>query len=138
MLAPKGKPISQTYFELWCRTFDDSFVIGTNPREMAYFSGFSGERAESTWRTRINILKELGFIDVKGSPLNPIHYILIYNPYLIIQKHHDNGTLKDEIYNTLLQRLIEIGADDLQKIPKEKDEEKSIDLKSLMDTEIKL
>ena len=49
MVAPKGKPVSQTYLDLWCRTFDDSFVIASKPREMAFYSGFTGERAERTW-----------------------------------------------------------------------------------------
>ena len=48
MLAPKGKPVSATYLDLWCRTFDDSFVIVSKPREMAYFAGFSGERGHHT------------------------------------------------------------------------------------------
>ena len=48
MLAPKGKPLSQAYFDLWCRTFDDSFIIVSKPREMAFYSGFTGERAERT------------------------------------------------------------------------------------------
>lgn len=50
MLAPKGKPVSQTYLDLWCRTYEDSFVVVADPRAMAFYSGFTGERAESTWR----------------------------------------------------------------------------------------
>ena len=30
----KGKPVSSTYLDLWCRTFDDSFVIANKDREM--------------------------------------------------------------------------------------------------------
>lgn len=43
MLAPNGKPVSATHFDLWCRTYDDSFVIVSKAREMAYFAGFTGE-----------------------------------------------------------------------------------------------
>ncbi len=136
LLAPKGKPVSQTYLELWCRTFDDSFLIVTNPREMAFFSGFSGERAETTWKTRIKLLNEMGFIDIKGSPMNPVHYILIYNPYLILQKHHESGLLKDDLYETLVQRLIEIGADDLQKVSHDKDQSNKIDVDEIMNTKL--
>jgi hypothetical protein len=124
ILAPKGKPVSSTYFELWCRTFDDSFVIVSNPREMAFFSGFTGERAESTWRTRMNILDKLGFIDAQGSSLSPIHYVLLYNPFLVIKKHHEEKNLNDDYYNTLLHRLIEVGTNDLQ--DDDVDDEKNI------------
>lgn len=113
LLAPKGKPVSSTYFELWCRTYDDSFVIVSNPREMAYFSGFSGERAVSTWSSRIRILCELGFIRVEGSGVTPINYILLINPYLVIKAQHAEKNVSDPVYNSLQQRLIEIGADDL-------------------------
>ncbi len=113
MLAPKGKPISQTYTDLWCRTFDDSFVIAAKPREMAYYSGFSGERAVRTWMSRMQILKELRFIDYKQGTSGPIHYILIFNPYHVIKKHRESGDLQEGPYNALRERMIEIRASDL-------------------------
>ena len=60
----KGKPVSSTYFDLWCRTYDDSFIVANKPREMAFFSGYTGERAERTWASRMRILEQLGFIDI--------------------------------------------------------------------------
>ena len=114
MLAPKGKPVSQTYLDLWCRTFDDAFVIVTNPREMAYYAGFSGERAEGTWATRMRILKELGFIDFREGASGPMNYVLIYNPYHIIKRHHEEGNLHDTAFTALKTRAIEIRATDLE------------------------
>ena len=61
----KRQPVSATYFELWCRTYNNGFVRANQPRDMAFFSGFSGERAEHTWLSRIEKLHELGFIDIK-------------------------------------------------------------------------
>jgi len=111
-LAPKGKPVSQTYLDLWCRTYDDSFVIVSKPREMAYHSGFSGERAESTWATRMRTLRDLGFIDIKEG-VSPINYALLYNPYYVIKKHYQEKRLSDAEFTALQQRLLDIGADDL-------------------------
>lgn len=112
MLAPKGKPVSQTYLDLWCRTYDDAFVIVQSARDMAYYSGFTGERAERTWATRIRILADLGFIDVKEG-VQPIHYILLFNPYHVIRNHFNEGRVNESAYNALQQRLLEIGAGDL-------------------------
>lgn len=112
-LAPKGKPISATYFDIWCRTYDDSFVIVSKPREMAYYSGFTGERAEGTWASRIRTLDDLGFINVKGG-VSRINYILVFNPYLIIKQYYEQGKINTDMYNALQERLIETGADDLQ------------------------
>src|ERR1700733_11826987 len=77
----KGKPVSSTYLDLWCRTYDDSFIVANKSREMAFFSGFTGERAERTWASRIRILADLGFIEVAEGPNGAISYVLIYNPY---------------------------------------------------------
>ncbi len=113
MLAPKGKPVSQTYLDLWCRTFDDAFVIVSKPREMTYYSGFSGERAERTWDSRMRILADLGFIDFRPGSNGPVHYVLLYNPYHVIARHHEAGRVNEAAYNALRERVIEIGANDL-------------------------
>src|ERR1700690_3797464 len=56
-----GKPVSAIYFALWCRVWDECLVTITNPREMAFEVGFTGQRAESVWASRMKILVELGF-----------------------------------------------------------------------------
>jgi len=109
----KGKPVSSAYFDLWCRTFDESFVIVNKAREMAFYSGFTGERAERTWASRIKTLEDLGFIGIKDGPNGPISYVLIYNPYRVIRGHYAAGHVPQGTYNALKQRLIEIGAQDL-------------------------
>ena len=112
MIADKGKPISATYLDLWCRTFNNSFVIASQPREMAYFSGFSGERAEHTWRSRIRKLTELGFIRTAEGATGADHYILILNPFLVIKEHIERGNVNKAAENTLRQRMIEVRAND--------------------------
>lgn len=109
----KGKPVSSTYFDLWCRTYDDSFIVANKSREMAFFSGFTGERAERTWTSRMRILAELGFIDIAEGPNGPISYVLIYNPYQVVMKHFQDGSINVASFNALKQRMIEIGAQDL-------------------------
>lgn len=108
----KGKPVSSTYLDLWCRTFDDSFVIASKPREMAFFSGFTGERAERTWASRIAILKSLGFIDVQSGSNGPISYILIRNPYHALRDLHGAGKIDATSWNALREKMIEIRAKD--------------------------
>jgi hypothetical protein len=112
-LMSKGKPVSAAYLDLWCRTFDDAFVIANKPREMAFFSGYSGERAERTWAARIRLLQDLGFIDVKGGPSGPISYILLFNPYLVLRSAHAKGLVDQSSWNALMEKIIEIRAKDL-------------------------
>jgi hypothetical protein len=80
---------------------------------MAYYSGFTSERAERAWTTRMRKLEELGFIDIKEGPSGPISYVLIFNPYLVIREHNDAGLIPGALFNSLTQRMIEIGAHDL-------------------------
>jgi hypothetical protein len=110
----KGKPISATYLELWCRMFDECFV-NLKPREMAFHSGFSGQRAEQTWSERMKILQKLGFIDIRPGPEGLFSYAVVLNPYKIIKTHFEqkHPGLDDAAYNALLQRVTEIGANDL-------------------------
>jgi len=105
-----------TYLELWSRAFDESFVTLSKPREMAFHSGFTGQRAERTWRSRMKILAELGFIDLQPGPSGPMSYTLIFNPYLVIKRLHDQETLKlrEDKYNALMERAGEIGANDFE------------------------
>ncbi len=109
----KGKPVSQTYLDLWCRTFNDSFVIANKPTEMAFYAGFNGERAVRTWADRISILDTLGFIEILDGPSGAISYILILNPFHVLKEHHAKGSIGTKAYNALIERLIETGTDEL-------------------------
>ena len=109
----KGKPVSMTYLELWCRAFDEGFI--TLRRELAFHAGFTGQRAERTWKERIRILAALRFIDIKSGASGPESYALIFNPYKVLEGHRANKTagLTDGKYNAMLARAAEIGAKDL-------------------------
>ena len=82
---------------------------------MAFHAGYSGQRAEQTWTDRIRILLQLGFIEVKAGPSGPLSYALIVNPYHIAKLHYSKKTpgMREDLYNALIQRANEVGADDL-------------------------
>jgi hypothetical protein len=111
----KGLPVSSTYLEIWCRAFDECFVTLNNQQNVAFHAGFSGQRALQTWKKRVHILSELGFIDIKSGPSGEISYVLILNPYDVIKKHYENKHpgIPQDMYNALSARAIEIGATDL-------------------------
>ncbi len=109
-----GKPLGQTYLSLWCHTYDEYMVTIANPRIIAFESGFTGQRAEATWIGRMKSLVELGFIDAKPGASGTYNYVLILNPYTTIKKLKDQGEpIPVNIYNALLQRMKDIGANDL-------------------------
>jgi hypothetical protein len=112
----KGKPVSSTYLEIWCRAYDECFVTLNKHQELAFHAGFMGQRALQTWKDRVQILSELGFIDIQEGPSGKMSYALIFNPYEVIKKHHQDKHLgiPEDMYIALAARAIEIGADDLE------------------------
>lgn len=109
----KGKPVSATYFDLWCRTYDECFVVLNKPTEMAFNSGFAGQRAIQTWQNRVSMLNKLGFISTQPGLSGPLSYALILNPYKVIKEHYRTQNVPANLYNPLLERAVEIGANDL-------------------------
>ena len=106
-----GRPASMTYLDLWTRAYDESFVTLAKPREMAFHAGFTSQRAERTWKQKLDVLAELKFIDLKSGPSGPHSYALIRNPYLVIQWHREKKTpgLREDKFNALVARALEIG-----------------------------
>jgi hypothetical protein len=110
-----GKPVSSIYLDLWCRSFDEHVITLNNKEEMAFYSGFGGQRGTQTWSNRLDILSELGFVKVAAGPHGKRSYALILNPYKIVEKHKKDKTpeLTDDHYNALVARAGEIKADDI-------------------------
>ena len=113
MLSPKGKPVSATYLDLWCRTYNNSFVVVSNPLDMAFCSGFSGERGRHTWIARIRQLEVSGFILVEPGPSGPVNYVLLKNPFHVLRRYIDEDKLPPQVANALRARMADIGATDL-------------------------
>ncbi|WP_407167658.1 hypothetical protein [Bradyrhizobium sp. ORS 111] len=107
----KGSPVSSTYLDLWTRVYDEGFVTLAKPREMAFHAGFSTQRAERTWRQKLDTLAALKFIDLKSGPSGPASYALLWNPYRVIAQHHEDRTpgLREDKFNALVARALELG-----------------------------
>lgn len=115
----KGAPVSTTYMTLWCSTWDNGFVQHIKPEEMAFASGFGGQRGEHTWAGRMKKLQELQFIDLKAGKAGPMTYALIHNPHLILQWHYAQKTpgLTEASYSALIERALDVGAMDMFPAP---------------------
>jgi hypothetical protein len=115
-LSEKGFPVGQTYLELWCRLYDELFLTLNRPEEMAFFAGFTGQRAGRTWRDRVKRLADMGFIELKSGPLGEMSYAVFFNPYHIIKRAYLKELVPEDKYRALVIRANEIGAFDLDDI----------------------
>lgn len=110
----KSVPAGKAYLVLWCRVFDEGLVRIDSEAVAAAEAGYSGERNVSTWREHLRVLTDLGFIDTKPGPAGPCQYVLLFNPYLAAKRLHDARKIQELTFTTLLQRMGEIGATDLE------------------------
>jgi len=111
-LSGKGFPVGQVYLDLWCRTFDEGFLQLNRPEEMAFHSGFSGQRATRTWKDRLKRLAELGFIGLIPGPLGEMSFAILYNPFHVLKRAHIAGELPENYWQSLVVRANEVGATD--------------------------
>lgn len=109
-LSGKGFPVGQVYLDLWCRTFDEGFLQLNRPEEMAFHSGFSGQRAVRTWKDRMKRLADLNFIGVVPGPLGEMSFAILYNPFHVLKRAHIAGELPENYWQSLVIRANEVGA----------------------------
>jgi len=110
----KNRPVSAAYLELWCRSYDEAFItLANKEHDLAFASGFSGERAVHTWRGRIDLLADLGFIALAPGTAGPRSHALILNPYLVLKELRKKQQIDDMLWNALRMRVSEIKANDL-------------------------
>jgi hypothetical protein len=124
----KGFPLSSTYLALWSATWDNAFVRLNRPGDLAFASGFSGERAERTWQDRMRRLEDIGFIETKPSGAAKMGFAFIPNPHVVIfqlraakanpnapssQRNYAAG-LTEGAFNAFVERALEIGCNDVQ------------------------
>ena len=84
-----------------------------NPAELAFESGFSGQRAVTTWASRMSSLESMGFISTKEGASGRYNYVLLYNPYIAIKKQRAAKKIQDTQFNALFARAQDVGATDL-------------------------
>jgi hypothetical protein len=106
----KGAPGGHTLFCLWARSPDHVLVTIENPATFAAEAGFRGLRAVDTWRKRMKVLRDLGFIFTKKGASGDFHYVLLMNPIASVERMHQAGQVQTELYGRFLDRLAETGA----------------------------
>ncbi len=121
-----GKRTSLTYLALWGKAFDEMYVSLQNADELAFHSGFTGQRAVRTWRERMRALEQLGFIRVAPGTSGDLSHAVILNPHFVIRRLHEAKTpgLTAGAFNALMERALAISADDMEVVlPENREEE---------------
>ena len=92
-------------------TMDDSFVEVTDEETFAYSSGYSTPgRNVRSWRERMDILQNLGFVSVKPNGSRKYGYILLFHPHNVIKKLREQSKIPENWWGAYTKRATEVGA----------------------------
>ncbi|WP_394438976.1 hypothetical protein ACGGKE_14705 [Sphingobium naphthae] len=123
----KGKPLGQTYFALFCATWDNGFVRLGRSTDLPYASGFTGARGIRGWQERMKLLESFGFVEIKASGDQKFGLAFLPNPNIVLLNLWEKkkaqgkgpydplglGGLQDSTMSAFLERAIDVGANDV-------------------------
>lgn len=112
VVSGRGRPVrSQLKGEWAC------ILTIENPAILATESGYTGQRAVSTWAQRMKSLVDLGFILAKKGPVSDFQTVLLKNPNMVLLDLHRQGRFTNEsqqlLFDQFRHRAIDIGAKDV-------------------------
>jgi len=123
----KGKPLGQTYFALFCATWDNGFVRLGRSTDLPYASGFTGPRGVRGWQERMKLLESFGLIEIQASGDQKFGLAFLPNPNIVLLNLWEKkkaqgkgpydppglGGLQDATMSAFLERAIDVGANDV-------------------------
>lgn len=123
----KGKPLGQTYFALFCATWDNGFVRLGRSTDLPYASGFTGPRGVRGWQERMKLLESFGFVEIQASGDQKFGLAFLPNPNIVLlnlwdkKKTQGKGPfeptglagLQEATMSAFLERAIDVGANDV-------------------------
>lgn len=106
----KTSAASNTYLVLWLHSQGEGIARVESEEEVAFEAGYGGERSKSTFRTHMKALVDLGFIAHSGGTRSPYEWVLLYNPYQVLQELNGKDLVDKRHYTAMVQLLEDIGS----------------------------
>jgi hypothetical protein len=98
-----------TYLTVWLHSQASGVARIDSEEDAAFESGYGGERGVTTFRRHLRTLKTMGFIDFIEESRGRVKWILIFNPYQVVKKLHDDGHLDRQTFRAVSERAMGIG-----------------------------
>ncbi|QHJ01753.1 hypothetical protein GT347_27235 (plasmid) [Xylophilus rhododendri] len=98
-----------TYITVWLHAQACGVARIDSEEDAAFESGYGGERGVTTFRRHLRTLKAMGFIDFVEESRGRVKWILIFNPYQVVKKLHEEGNLTTPTFRAVSERAIGIG-----------------------------
>lgn len=110
-LLVKNQDAARVYLELWSRVYDEGFIEMVDEQEHAYASGYVTKRNPRTFGERMQVLVDLGFIEVKPKGKWKFGYVLLHHPHDVVETLMETREVPEEWRTTYLHRMQQIGAE---------------------------
>ena len=96
------------------------YVSLQNSDELAFYSGYTGQRAVRSWKERLKKFDKLSFIRTASGTAGEFSHAVILNPHFAIRRLHAAKTpgLTAAAYNALFERAIAISAEEMNVPPR--------------------
>ncbi|WP_342619570.1 hypothetical protein [Rhodoferax sp. GW822-FHT02A01] len=98
-----------TYMTLWMHSQASGIARVESEEDAAFESGYGGERGVTTFRRHLRTLKQMGFIDFVEESRGRVKWVLLFNPYQVVKKLHEEGHLDKQIFRAVSERAMGIG-----------------------------
>ncbi|MCW5713131.1 MAG: hypothetical protein KIT43_01265 [Bauldia sp.] len=105
-----AKKAGRVYFDLWCRAFDDFVIEVRDEFELAFSAGYEGQRAVRSWRERIAVLTDAGFVKTYRAPHGAPRMIVVLDPHPVVAERNRRGLVAAEDWLALQSLLVSIGS----------------------------
>ena len=89
----------------------------THEEDHAYNAGYTESRGTRSWRNRMKILGDAGFIRSNGTSNRPYVHVLVVHPSIAMKRLYDQGKIDENLwkaYRTLQIEIKEPSAEELE------------------------
>lgn len=104
------KDPGRAYVQLLSEAWDDSVVVMRDEGDHAELAGYDRRRGIRTWRERVRLLAKLGFVEVEPAGEREFGYVLLRDPYLVVEQLHRDGLIDRAMFNLFDAKWTEAGA----------------------------
>jgi hypothetical protein len=97
----------RVYLDLLGRHRDSGVVEMADEGDHSYAAGYEGNRGVRTWKERMKLLENLGFIKSKKGGNQRYKFVLLVHPTIVVHNLHANGVVDEHWYATYRARQID-------------------------------
>jgi hypothetical protein len=106
----------RVYLELLSSHHGQGVVEMTHEDEHSYGAGYTSGRASRTWKDRMKVLEEAGFIQVTSSG-RKYSKVLLVHPSVAMQRLRDQNKISDQLWQAYRSRQIEVKERTTEELP---------------------